>query len=88
MGKGMRNIWSHRLHVTHFPECQFYFFSFSFFFFFALYGHTLVKWKGSNQSYSCQPMLPPQQLQIGAASATYTTAQGDADVYLLNKIRD
>ena len=46
--------------------------------FFPLQGHTQDIWRfpgqGSNQSYSCQPTPPPQQCQIQAASATYTTA--------------
>ena len=33
---------------------------------------------GSNWSYSCRPTPQPQQCQIQAASATYTTAQGNA----------
>ena len=33
---------------------------------------------GSNQSYSCQPTPQPQPHQIWAASATYTTAHGNA----------
>ena len=34
--------------------------------------------RGSNQSCSCCPMPQPQQCRIWAASATYTTAHGNA----------
>ena len=33
---------------------------------------------GANQSFCCQPTPRPQQCQIGAASATYTTVHGNA----------
>ena len=33
--------------------------------------------RGSNWSYSCLPTPQPQQHQIRAASATYTTAHGN-----------
>ena len=34
--------------------------------------------RGSNRSYSCQPIPQPQQRQIWAASVIYTTAYGNA----------
>ena len=34
--------------------------------------------RGSNQSYSCWPLPQPQQCQIWATSATYTTAHSNA----------
>ena len=55
---------------------------FSFFFFFSFQGHICGTWsfpgQGSNQSYSCRPTPEPQQGQIQAVSATYTTAHGNA----------
>ena len=53
----------------------------SFFFFFCLFRgalrHMEVPRLGINWSYSCQPM-PVQQHHMQAASATYTTADGNA----------
>ena len=40
--------------------------------------HMRFPGKGSNRSYGCWPMPQPQQRQILAASATYTTAHGNA----------
>ena len=59
---------------------------FSFFFFFGLFAFSGAAscsiWKflgqGSNQSYSRWPVTEPQQRGIWAASATYTTALGNA----------
>ena len=52
------------------------------FFFFFLFRATRSIWgfpgQGLNQSYSCWPPPQPQQHQIRAASATYTTAHGSA----------
>ena len=52
----------------------------SFFFFFLgpHIQHMEVPRLGVNQSYSCQPIPHPQQCGIGAASATYTKAHGNA----------
>ena len=55
---------------------------FFFFFFFLSFRSTPVvngsfQAKGSNQSYSCQPMLQSQQCRVPAMSVTYTTTHGN-----------
>ena len=51
-------------------------------FFLSFEGHTRSIWRfpgyGSNRSCSCRPTPEPQQCQIWAVSATYTTAHGNA----------
>ena len=42
------------------------------------HGTCMLPGQGSNQSYSCQPTPQPQQCQVQAMSATYTTAHGNA----------
>ena len=43
--------------------------------------HMEVPSQGSNHSYSCQPTPQPQQCQIQAECATYTTAHGNAGLF-------
>ena len=60
----------------------FFFFFFLFFFFSFFKGHTLGIWRfsgqGLNWSYSYWPTLQPQERQIRALSATYTTVHSHA----------
>ena len=76
----------HLQRLSHSVGCLFtvfLFFGVFFVFFFFLFSlATPVAYRGSqarsNQSYSHQPMPEPQQHGIRAASATYTTAHGNA----------
>ena len=53
---------------------------YTYLFFFGLFRATLAACPrvGSNQNRSCWPTPQPQKCQIQAASATYTTAHGNA----------
>ena len=64
---------------------RFFFFFFFFLFFIFLFffsaippQHMEVPRLGVEWSYSCQPTPQPEQCQIQSASATYTTAHGNA----------
>ena len=65
-----------------------------FFFFFCLFGAAPgasggSQARGSNPSYSCQPIPQPQQCRIPASSVTYTTANGQRpSLDPLSKARD
>ena len=66
-----------RMLVSALPSVLFFFLSFCHFL-----GHSRCMWrfpgKGSNRSCSHRPTPQPQQRRIWAASATYTTALGNA----------
>ena len=60
------------------PQILFFLFLFFCFFRVAPVAYEGSQARGSNRSHFCQPTPQPQQRQIQAASATYTTAYGNA----------
>ena len=71
--------------VGYFYIYLFIYLSFFFFFFFCLFQgctHGIWKFPGKGSNWSCSHPPMPQQRQISATSATYTTAQGNTFLIL------